>query len=500
MLHQGHLGQRRRRATTALPPGIDIEEPQLEPLMPSLIRRRRVTENTLPPPPPLLPPPPPVFVSTPPSPLPLPEALPTPDEQAAEAELQHFNHASRSAPTLQRERRTQPVDEYAQDLAYHGALVHTPVENRNGRFSWRELAANIMYAMGRAGQSGADWKTAIAAGLGGGLGGIVNPKAYEQRQRATETMLVSRRLGATRAEREAELNERAKRAQIGQAESLINYNRTVRPALAADAARRRDQQAVRADLRLHPHPFDTDNPRDVEFLRRAADAGVHVPSDYGRDERAPRIINLLDADGVTMVPHQWDGQDFVPVTVGEQTVVSRRVPRVSVSSGMSEAAERADADRDASRTALIRSRRTAEEQRAQRIAQGGGRTTGSAPRGESEAARGRRAGTAISSLSDLQRRAETAPTASSREALTRQLKRQGALIRSQFGDLVEDDAAGWPSVLRPPQVSAPGGGGGARRTQPTTEADIRAAGARRNMSEEKINEAVRRARERGLLR
>lgn len=66
---------------------------------------------------------------------------------------------------------------------------------------------------------------------------------------------------------------------------------------------KRKLEALRESLKMHPQPFDANDPNDVELLKRAKDAGILIPSAYGRQPKPEAGFTLapgqirFDANG-----------------------------------------------------------------------------------------------------------------------------------------------------------------------------------------------------------
>lgn len=344
-------------------------------------------------------------------------------------------------------------------------LRATPATDRNGRLKSAFLAAfggmsqnaQAAVASGRPVD-----EYGLAAVLGGGLGGAVaggtNPRLDEERKRE-----------ATMSKLKQHLNE------------TLSYEKLEQERLEREAKMRNDGE----ETRLRGIQIEQQGARDrsmatyrTEALdrRRPADytiGGVRMTSDWDDEQGkwVARPASTADGQGVVDRAKQPDADGLLPMD-GERINEWRANRQSRESEGMLNRQSRAGVA----------------------AARGASRTGGARGNSDRDGARRTRAAQAINQLSELQRKAEIASTARQREAFQRQMKTKGDLIRSQFGDLVEDDAQGWPMRMKAPQ-SAPAAGGGQ-----TTEADIRAAGQRRRMSEGQIGEAVRRAKERGLLR
>jgi hypothetical protein len=226
--------------------------------------------------------------------------------------------------------------------------------------------------------------------------------------------------------------------------------------------------------------FDPDDPRNAETVALAQQYNVPVfPKRRGQQVKIvqdPRTggFYAIGADART-------GQ----ATAAPVTNTQNHTPFVTSTTQQMSAEEKQN-DR-AARASLAASRST-------RSSSGRAAPSTTAAAGGSDEARRTKAAAGVTRLGKLQGQLATASTGKQRESIRAQIATQGGLLRSQYGDLVEDDAQGWPTRMRAPQ-SAPAAGGGQ-----TTEAAIRAAGQRRRMSEQQIGEAVRRAKERGLLR
>jgi len=345
--------------------------------------------------------------------------------------------------------------------------LYQPVENTNGRFAGGGSSA--LQLAGQAARSGSLGQAA-GAGIVGLLAGLFDKKTDERLARPGQIQQAQAQVGVESAIKDRDLKRRETETDIDYKRAQAEYYRNVKPQQASATERRRTRQDVRADLKLHPHPFDLNDPADLEFLNRAESAGVFIDTDeWGYNEKAPRTIDVLAADGVTVNKLQWDGQEWEPVTHGEQPIVAKRVQRINTDTGMTEAGERSDADRDATRSMgrerfVETSRRNAvtEGQAERRIQQGGARSGSTRGGANPTDARRTRAASAIGKLNTLLGKLDMARTDRARNAARQQIERQSSLINSEFGDLTQDDASGWRTSLKPRATSSATPTGGAR--------------------------------------
>jgi hypothetical protein len=195
--------------------------------------------------------------------------------------------------------------------------------------------------------------------------------------------------------------------------------------------------------------------------------GQPLASDY-----RPPTIDQLGEDGVTLTKLQLNPHtmSYEAIMVNGLPVVARRVQRVNVESGMTEAGERSDTDRDAARTEAIRRTRAneslgrerfTEQRRHNQVTEA--RTTQGGTRGGVNAdTRRNRAESAITKLDNIITKARTTKLSSKRDALIRQAQAAGNLIRAQYGDIVDDGDEGLPTRLKPRATSSATTTGGAR--------------------------------------
>ncbi len=177
------------------------------------------------------------------------------------------------------------------------------MRDTNGR--WRSISAEALTNMGQMAQAVVSTGRPVdayglaaigGAGLGGGAAGAINPRLDEQRRRAQRMTELRRTVQERLVFEQAERQQSLRAAQE-------HWYRTGRPAQQASLDRSRQRNDVRADLRLHPHPFDSSNPADVELLERAAATGVTVDAErWGRDRTSHlRPVRMLDETGTRYV-------------------------------------------------------------------------------------------------------------------------------------------------------------------------------------------------------
>jgi hypothetical protein len=199
------------------------------------------------------------------------------------------------------------------------------------------------------------------AGAGGGFAAAVNPVLPEEEKRKYRMESLARDIGAqVQLEREqAALGVQQANAAWLQAKPGIEQQK------ALSTATQRERQAVLANLRLLKGTrLDVNNPQHFALLQRAANAGIHVdPDEWNNSKGNVKTFDLVDPDH----PEQKRKVAYNVVT-GEATDAGQSGYVQPVKpSGMTEAQERADADRDASRTNTEKQRATSNDFQRQRI-------------------------------------------------------------------------------------------------------------------------------------
>jgi hypothetical protein len=243
-----------------------------------------------------------------------------------------------------------------------------PVKDRNGRLksSLKELARNAAQAFIYGG-----WPAAVRGAAVGGITGAIHPERDEEREQQKHLHKWQQELGLLRDNEHEELTLDEQRARINATNANADYTRA-RPDIEAnkraDVAAQRERNAVLANLRLYKgQKLDATNPTHAALLQRAANAGIEVDPD-GWNSAGSNLapVDVVDPNNPTQKRRQYFNKATGELTdVGQTGYVQPVKP-----SGMTEAQEHTDADRDASRTETHRHNVAGEAQGERRIGQG----------------------------------------------------------------------------------------------------------------------------------
>lgn len=351
-----------------------------------------------------------------------------------------------------------------------------------------------------------DFMNGVAGAVGGGVAAAIDPRVDEDAQQWRTVAEADARISAG-------LGRRAAVADVENREGLAYLNNVVRPgvaaaqvenrALVADARALKDrQQAVRADLKNHPLPFDPNDPNDAAFLQRAAEAGVFIdPTSWGRDTKNPYSIEIVDPENPTrktrLIYNRQTGE-FSPLAVGGQTVATGYVTPINPETGLTPAQALADADRDAgreqgaeqfNRTYAQRERfATARENRRSAPGGVGGELTPAQAQ-----SRARSIQTSLARFEALKGKAMSARTERERTGAMQQARVMADVLAATYPDAVEvGDSNGWPyaKIKGGAAAAHPMGGVTPRGRRPAEQQQSVYAG--RRISRAKLPEAARR--------
>ncbi len=306
-----------------------------------------------------------------------------------------------------------------------------------------------------------DFFAGLAGGLGAGAAGAINP-ALDERARQQE--LVKRLQGqygqavqhrrVTSDMQERQLGNEYRRAQIA---DVVDRPVRARASMASRQAgvvaresrlsRATKLREVQAILKLHPHPFDPNNPDDAAILAKANEAGIVFDAEaWGRDTKNPYLVDVIDPDDEsgtrrTKLSYNRQSGTWEKLEVGGRGLTSGYVQPVRERTGMTPAQEDA-----------ARARDRAEEGRNTRAARGSG-SGGS--RGTGGADQYRAAGIEIQKLLALKERIRREENYGDEKSkanaaqMGRELKVLGENLRARFPEMLDDDADGWPTKIRP---------------------------------------------------
>ncbi len=366
-------------------------------------------------------------------------------------------------------------------------LMTTPVEDQNGRLaSGGTLAAQ---AAGQAARSGSLAYTA-GAGIGGLLAGIFRPKADEEIKRRGDIAQAERAFQVESAlgRNQDEHSQRAAQTRVANANA--DYIERTKPVVAlgdlarkgtqADAqARRAQQQSILSNLsQLKGQQLDPSNPAHAAFLERVQQAGLFVdPAAWNNAATNLVPVDVVDPENPTQRRRQYFNKATGEVTDAGQ---SSYVQPVDSTTGMTPTQTANVTGRQTTQAETHRHNTVTESQGGQRVGQGEerigiARSRLKAGGGSGGSPRITRAQGAINGFQKLfTQKTQALARGDHRTAdmLDGQIRTAGSNIRSVFGDVVGDDANGWPTVIKSQggQSGPTGGQGSSQRV--ATQADV----------------------------
>lgn len=369
---------------------------------------------------------------------------------------------------LTRPRVADPMRNIENQIEYERAH---PVQDSNGRWSWKAALANVGAGIAEQSRRGGTWQEMLASGAGSAIGGVIAPNADERRVQQSRVTQLEQSLAKHGLLRKQRLDLEGAEADNAYKRAQTDYLRTGKPAEAQAREINRQRGSVLSNLRLLKGTrLDVNNPSHLELLRRADDLGISMDVDSWNNAGSNLVsVEVVDADNPTQ-----KRRVFFNKATGETQAdagQSGYVQPVNATTGMTSAQEGSDADRDAARVEAMRRARVSEglgrerfteQRRHNQVTEA--RTTQGGTRGGANPtdARRTRAAAAIGKLNTLLGKYETARTDKVRNAARRQIERQSSLINSEFGDLTDDDASGWRTSLKPRQAAGASSSGGGK--------------------------------------
>lgn len=139
------------------------------------------------------------------------------------------------------------------------------------------------------------------SGVGLNVHKLIYPRGTEteQAQRQLNTDLGLQKVATDEADAQSTIALRGSQVKENEAQARKIQDAIDNPDTSDEDKRK--LEALRESLRLHPQPFDANDPNDIELLKRAKDAGILIPSAYGKTapQREPLIKERKNADGST---------------------------------------------------------------------------------------------------------------------------------------------------------------------------------------------------------
>jgi hypothetical protein len=288
---------------------------------------------------------------------------------------------------------------------------------------------------------------------------------------------------------------------------------------AADAKAQKDAQAaVRADLKLHPHPFDPNDADDAAFLQRAHAAGVYVDAaQWGRGGKNDRQITYVDPDAPTQTRtgryNTFTGE-VEPLTLAGAPVQHGYVAPIHPDTELTAPQEEATRARRVTQAEQHRHNVVNEGQGVRRIGQADTRIGLARTRQTGGGATATQMNTRLARAAELNRKLEDEknraahppqsisgqPTSDAyRHAYSERHKQAAAGFAQQItdahGDLYETgtDGDGW-AYAKPRPGAVPNAGARAGGAQTFTEGDVRARARAAHKDEDAAVAAARAAK------
>ncbi len=241
---------------------------------------------------------------------------------------------------------TARVERSPSDLAAdrYRTLSTKPITDENGRLKSGGYGAAAGLSAARGSNS---LGYTLGSALGGFLGGVVLPKSDEARGRPGELAKAKEAMAVESAIERAKLDRDQQVAQTRQTNANAKYTEEIKPLEAQQRAAQRERTAVMANLRtLKGQQLDPANPRHATFLSRAETAGIFIDPDEWNNSGG-NLVSVTEVDPEN--PTQTRTKMYNKVTGSLEDLGQRGYVQPVRASGMTEAQERGDADRDASR-------------------------------------------------------------------------------------------------------------------------------------------------------
>lgn len=238
-------------------------------------------------------------------------------------------------------------------------LLSTPATDRNGR-----LRSGALMALEGPRTPTDSLGNAAGQLLANFVGGLLHKNADEEVDRRREIALAVPAAQREAAEETRQLEREDARSQIDLRASQADWNRK-RPGLEALKQTQTALQREISNRLREPRAFDPSDAYDSDLASRAQAAGVRfAPGAFG-DYKNPFSLEVLDPSDATgtrktRFVYDRDSGGFRPLAANGQPLQTNYVQPVRAS-GMTEAQERADADRDRGFTALERQRSVSNE-------------------------------------------------------------------------------------------------------------------------------------------